>query len=101
MFVFSFKLARCNSRVGLEGGVQGQFKSRMKLLIIHSSVEKVLCAPLFSQTQALFLDLVFSLQTSCNFLSTYCSRSSSIEFQPTASLGLHIQLDQSKVVTLT
>ena len=100
MFILGLELARLVSRVGLEVTIQSQLQSRHQLLIVHGGVDGVVGVPLLSQLQPLLLAAPLGLQTSIHLATISGGVSSSSELYSTGGLGLHLQLHQTKVISL-
>jgi len=100
MFVLSLELASLVSRVGLEVAIQGELQTRSKLLIVHGGVDGVVSGPLLGQLDSMLLVGHLGLQTSIDLSSISGGVASSSELNATGRLGLDLQLDKTKVVTL-
>ena len=88
------------SSVGLEGPVQSQLKAWHQLLVVHSSVEAVVGVPLLGDVDPVVLAFILSLQTAGDLASIHGRVPSSSKLNATGGLGLDLQLDQSKVISL-
>ena len=88
------------SGVGLEGPVQSQLKAWHQLLVVHSSVEAVVGVPLLGDVDPVVLAFILGLQTAGDLASIHGRVPSSSKLNATGGLGLDLQLDQSKVISL-
>ena len=67
---------------------------------IHSGVETVVCGPFLSESHPQVLHLVLGLQVPGNLPSLHVGVPAGGELHPGVGLGLHLQLDETKVVSL-
>merc|ERR1719153_1331211 len=76
-------------------------QSIAQLVIVNGGVEAVVGVPLLCQAESVLLDLVLGLQAACHLSSISRAGAPSTELHATAGLGLDIQLDKPKVVSLS
>merc|ERR1719483_1693168 len=101
MLVFSFELTRLRACRGGKAGVQGDLEAGEELVgNVQGSVEGVVGGPFLSQCQAKVLHLVLGLQVAGHLAAVDVRAAPTGELHSGVSLGLHLQLEETKVVTL-
>ena len=100
MLVLGLQLAGLVPGVGLEAAVQSKLQPGHQLLVIHGGVEAVVSVPLLGDVDSVVLAFILGLQAASDLASIHSGVASSSELDTTGRLGLHLQLDQTKVVAL-
>ena len=102
VLVLSLELPRLGASGWSKAGVKGHLQPGEELVShVQRGVQGVVSRPFLSQCEAQVLDLVLGLQITSNFATVNVGAATAGELHPGVSLGLHLQLQQPKVVALT